>query len=226
MRARKHSIPRNRLRKPGGSFIGKTVLAASIFGSALFGTGTMGREGRPVASKTLRCPSAKEIMENIQESCQDSHDVRRCMMKEGRKRMAETPMLLGKEKRSLRVTGGDVVFRKKHGEFFLKHDTVLKVRGVDMAGAEFEVKRIKYTDIGLLKRANISLSEKELARLKAREKTDLASIFRINFDGTLAGGTKILDALGIDDFKVMPSGKNSVRVSYSFSRYCRWNLSR
>ena len=91
----------------------------------------------------------------------------------------------------------------------------LKVRGIDKAGAEFELHEKRFIGMMAANKLDIALSPGERMRLSDTRSTELLAIFRVNFDGTETADIKFIEDLGVLDFCVEPAGKNKVRLSYT-----------
>ncbi len=91
----------------------------------------------------------------------------------------------------------------------------IKVRGIDRAGAEFELHEERLLGLMAADKMDITLDPEERMELSNRKSTELLAIFRVNFDGTKTAGIKSIEELGVRNFRVEPAEENGVRVIYT-----------
>lgn len=142
----------------------------------------------------------------------------------------ETTEFSGVKKISVVIFPGDYVSLMTRcefgtGEFMTVSDGIkarvsvvsykLKVRGIDKAGAEFELHEERLLGLMAADKMDITLSPEERMELSNTWSTELLAIFRVNFDGTKTADIKFIEDLGVRDFRAEPAGENKVRVSYT-----------
>lgn len=93
----------------------------------------------------------------------------------------------------------------------------IKVRGIDRAGAEFELHEERLLGLMAADKLDIALTPEERMELSNTKSTELLAIFRVNFDGTKTADIETIEELGVRNFRVEPAGENVVRVTYTIT---------
>lgn len=188
-----------KLRRKGTAHMPRRFARSAVLLSTLIGASFGCMESTQMEGK---CVSAREAAGEIVSMCSSSEDLLACIRNMATERTSN--LFIKMEKTGLRASQGDEVFSTRVETFALVAEYKLTVRSIDKAGVEFSWDEERYSNMND----------------ESRKRDFTIAIFRMDFDGTMHGDTKLLEGFGVQDFSVARSSDGTVRVSFVRPLYC------